>query len=189
MSRLRKAEVSRKTAETEVSISLSLDGGDISVDTGIPMFDHMLRTLAYYAGWGINVRARGDLQHHTVEDVGISLGMALRDALGDRSGVARFGSAIVPMDGSLAICAVDLARRAYYTSNVPEYDVEGLSGGLLSHFLRSFAFNAELTLSVYAVYCDGPHHCFESVFKAAGMAIRQASALTGGGYVSTKGSL
>ena len=119
---MRKAEISRNTKETRVSVSLDLSGGDLSIDTGIGFFDHMLHALLFYAGFGATIICKGDLYvdgHHSVEDVGIVLGMALKEALGDKLGIVRFASSYVPMDESLEFCAVDVSGRPYLVMNAP----------------------------------------------------------------------
>lgn len=189
----RKAQITRKTRETEITAGLSPDGGDIRIHTGVGFFDHMLYAMAFHAGWGLTLEAKGDLEvdgHHTVEDAGIVLGQALREAVGDKAGVERFGSAYVPMDEALGFAAADLSGRAYLS-----YDCASGEGGagdydpaLTREFFRAFVVNAGLTLHV-KVTGGNTHHMTEALFKAAGRALRAACRLTGTAVASAKGVL
>lgn len=190
----RQVECKRKTKETEIVLTLSRESGEILVETGVGFFDHMLQAMAFHGGFGLTVRCTGDLQvdaHHTVEDVGIVLGQALSQLLGDRSGIRRFGSAVIPMDEALGFAAVDVSSRPYLV-----YDGAGISGmsGAYDHelneeFFRAFAVNGGLTLHVKAAYGRNAHHMTEALFKAVGRALRQALEETGQGPASTKGVL
>ena len=191
---MRSAQVSRKTKETQIDLKLSLDGGEVSVQTGIGFFDHMLTALAFYAGFGLQLTARGDLDvdgHHTVEDTGIVLGQALAQALGDKAGIARFAGVYVPMDEALARTVLDISGRPYLVFEVPmpqeiigEYD-----SCLTEEFMRSLAVNAGLTLHQHALYSKNAHHITEALFKSLGLALKEAVALRGSGVTSTKGVL
>jgi imidazoleglycerol-phosphate dehydratase len=184
--------MNRKTKETDVTAELSLTGGEIAADTGIGFFDHMLTALAFHAGWGLTVKAAGDLHvdaHHTVEDVGIVLGQALKEALPDNR--ARFGHAYIPMDEALGFAALDAGGRAHlrFDAVMPSLLLEDYDAALTKEFFRALSQNALLTLHLKA---DGEnaHHMTEALFKAAGAALRQACAPRGAaGAASTKGAL
>jgi imidazoleglycerol-phosphate dehydratase len=189
------AKIERKTKETDISVELDIYGvGNADVDTGIGFFDHMLTALAVHAGWDMILRAKGDLEvdgHHTVEDVGIVLGQALKEALGDKSGVARYGHFTLPMDESLATASLDLAGRAYlvFDSDFRSEPLGELDPTLIVEFFRAFAFNAEITLHARVIYGVNDHHKAEALFKALAHALRNATARTGGGVLSSKGAL
>jgi len=174
---------------------LSLECGEINVDTGIGFFDHMLCALAYHAGFGLVVSAKGDLRvdgHHTVEDVGIVWGQALGRILGDRAGIARFGQARVPMDEALADAALDVSGRPYLRYDVPDAHAQVKIGAydacLTEEFWRAACQGAGLTLHI-AAYGSNAHHIAEAVFKACARALRQAVRMEGAGIPSTKGVL
>lgn len=192
----RTAEITRKTKETDISVKLDLDGGShADISTGIGFLDHMLTALAIHGGFSLEVGAKGDLYvdgHHTAEDIGIVLGMAFKEALGDKSGIMRFGSAYVPMDESLAFCALDISARPFLVFNaqftnerVGEFDT-----CLTEEFMRSFAFNAGITLHLRCEYGSNDHHKIEALFKALAYALKAAvKRNTDGSVVSTKGVL
>lgn len=191
---MRTSAQNRKTGETDISVSLSLDGGDSRISTGIGFFDHMLNSFAVHGGFGLAVSAAGDLNvdcHHTVEDTGIVLGKAFAEALGDRTGIARFGSFFAPMDESLAFVSVDISGRPFLVfhadfaqERVGEYDT-----CMTEEFFRALAFQAGFTLHARVEYGTNAHHQTEALFKAAAHAIRAAVTLRDGGVLSTKGSL
>ena len=192
----RRARVKRKTNETEIDLSLDLDGrGDSSVDTGVGFLDHMLATLARHARFDLSLSCKGDLEvddHHTAEDCALALGEAFDEALGERRGIARFGSAYAPLDEALARAVVDLAARPYHAVSLGL--VRGRVGELASenvgHVLRSFADQAKLTLHVRVLSGENDHHRAEAAFKATALALRQAAARDGSDDVpSTKGVL
>ncbi len=192
----RAATVTRTTKETDIRVELELDGaGQSTADTGIPFFDHMLQQLGKHAGWDLSVTCRGDLQvdgHHTVEDCGLAIGQALSEALGDKAGVRRFASIVVPLDEAAVEVVLDLAGRNFVIHEVPvPYEsIEGFDTGLLEDFVRAFAQAANLTVHVHLRYGRSPHHVCEAEFKALAKALGDACALTGrGGVPSTKGSL
>ncbi|KMY65851.1 imidazoleglycerol-phosphate dehydratase [Desulfocarbo indianensis] len=192
----RQATIERRTKETEVRLSLELDGQrQIRIDTGVGFFDHMLTHVAFHGGFDLTLEAKGDLHvdaHHTVEDVGIVLGRALDQCLGDRKGVNRYGSAYVPMDESLARVVVDLSNRPILVVTGPRRPgaVGGFDGQLAEEFWRALALNAGLTLHVGLLYGDNDHHLLEAAFKALGRALDQATAISGpAGVASTKGVL
>lgn len=192
---MRYSEQKRQTKETTIELSLSLDGGIVNVQTGIGFFDHMLTAFAVHGGFGILVKTEGDLfvdGHHTVEDTGIVLGKAFREALGDRSGIARFGSFFVPMDEALAFAAVDISGRPFlvFDAAFPQERVGEFDSCLTEEFFRAFAMNAELTLHTKVEYGNNSHHMIEAIFKAVAHALRLAVSPTSQGKVlSTKGSL
>jgi imidazoleglycerol-phosphate dehydratase len=169
-------------------------GARAAVDTGIGFFDHMLTALAVHAGWDLTLRAKGDLEvdaHHTVEDVGIALGQARKEALGDKSGIARYGYFTLPMDEALATASLDLSGRAYlvFDADFRPEPIGELDPQLIVEFLRAFAFNAEMTLHARVIYGVNDHHKAEAVFKALAHALKNATERTGEGVLSSKGVL
>jgi imidazoleglycerol-phosphate dehydratase len=194
----RQARVERKTKETEVALSLNIDGtGAAKVRTPIPFFSHMLEAWSKHGLVDLGVEAQGDVevdQHHTVEDVGIVLGQALRQALGDKRGIVRFGTAFVPMDETLVSASVDVSGRPFLVFQVPiaRTRVSNFDLDLLQEFFRAFAFNAEITLHVTMHYGHNLHHISEAVFKAVGRALADATRLNpriAGLLPTTKGAL
>lgn len=177
----RKAEVKRKTKETRIELSLNLDGtGDSDISTNVGFLDHMLDLLARHALFDIKVRAAGDTQiddHHTVEDVGICLGRALKDALGEKRGIVRFGDASVPMDEALANVAVDIGGRAELVFNVtfPTEKVGRYDSALTEEFLRALVANAGINLHVNVPYGKNTHHITEAIFKGLAKALDKAT--------------
>jgi imidazoleglycerol-phosphate dehydratase len=191
---MRMAEITRITKETDISVKLSLDGGECSVSTGIGFFDHMLAAFAVHGGFGLTLRAVGDLEvdgHHTVEDTGIVMGQAFAKALGDKSGIARYGSFYIPMDEALALCVADISGRPYLVFDDPfeNQAIGGFDACLVGEFLRAFAMNAGLTLHMNILYGKNAHHMAEAAFKALGHAMKAACAVTGNAVLSTKGVL
>jgi imidazoleglycerol-phosphate dehydratase len=194
----RQARVERKTKETEVTLQLNLDGtGAVKVQTPIPFFSHMLEAWSKHGLMDLTVEAAGDVEvdiHHTVEDVGIVLGQALRQALLDKRGVVRYGTAFVPMDEALVQASVDLSGRPFLVFDVPvaRTRVSNFDLDMLQEFFRALAFNAELTLHVRMHYGHNLHHIAEAVFKAVGRALAEATRLNpriAGVLPSTKGTL
>jgi imidazoleglycerol-phosphate dehydratase len=193
----RTAEIDRQTAETEIHVSLGLDGdGAGERDTGVGFFDHMLDLLARHGHLDLAVRARGDLDtgaHHTVEDVGICIGQALDEALGDRAGISRFGQATVPMDEARAACAIDISGRGLcvFEAPLPPGAIGNFDHELVEEFFRALALNAKLTLHLTVERGTNAHHVIEATFKALARALRAAVALdaTERGVPSTKGTL
>jgi imidazoleglycerol-phosphate dehydratase len=177
----RQGRVERKTKETEVTVTLNLDGtGASKVRTPIPFFSHMLEAWAKHGLMDLGVEASGDVEvdiHHTVEDVGIVLGQALREVLSDRRGIVRYGMAWVPMDEALISAAVDISGRPFLVFNVPvaRTRVSNFDLDMLQEFFRALAFNAEITLHVTMHYGHNLHHITEAVFKAVGRALAEAS--------------
>ena len=192
--RPRAYSIQRKTKETQIEVSLCLDGGEVRVSTGIGFFDHMLTALAFYAGFGLEITARGDLEvdgHHTVEDTGIVLGQALSQALGDKKGIRRFGSAYVPMDEALCFTALDCSNRPYlvFDAPMPQPMIGAYDSCLTVEFMRALAVNGGLTLHQRCLYGDNAHHITEGLFKSLGLALKEAVRLEGAGTPSTKGVL
>lgn len=191
---MRVSNQQRKTKETDISISLSLDGGNTAISTGIGFFDHMLEAFAVHGGFGLTVQAVGDLLvdcHHTVEDVGIVLGKAFAQALGDKSGIARYGSFFIPMDEALAFASVDISGRPFlvFQAEFRQERVGDFDTCMTEEFMRAFAMNAGITLHTRIEYGVNAHHEIEAMFKAVAHAMRQAVTLTGGEVLSTKGAL
>ena len=191
---MRCAEISRKTKETDISLSLCLEGGAVSVSTGIGFFDHMLTALAFYAGWGLTLRVEGDLYvdgHHTVEDTGIVLGQAFRQALGNKNGIRRFGTAYVPMDEALCRTVLDCSNRPYlvFQADMPQPMIGGYDSCLTKEFMQAFAVHGGITLHQTCEYGDNAHHITEALYKSLGMALREAAQVVGSGVTSTKGVL
>jgi imidazoleglycerol-phosphate dehydratase len=197
----RTAQVERATGESKVSVELDLDGSGVAdIATGVPFYDHMLTSLSRHSLIDLTVRAEGDTHvdaHHTVEDVAIVLGQALRQALGDKVGIRRFGDAMVPLDEALVQAAVDVAGRPYCVHtgepDGQEYVLIGghYTGSLTRHVLETLAFRAEIALHVRVLAGRDPHHIVEAQFKAVARALRDAVALDPreGGVPSTKGTL
>ena len=193
----RTAQIDRKTGETEVHVSLGLDGdGAGERETGVGFFDHMLDLVARHGRLDLVVRARGDLDtgaHHTVEDVGICVGQALDEALGDRSGISRFGQATVPMDEARASCAIDVSGRGLcaFEAVLPPGAIGNFDHELVEEFFRALALNAKLTLHLTVERGTNAHHMIEAAFKSLARALRSAVALDASehGIPSTKGTL
>ena len=193
----RTAQISRTTGETDIRVSLNLDGaGEGTRQTGVGFYDHMLDALARHGGFDLDVDAKGDLEtgsHHTVEDVGIAIGQAIDEALGDRSGITRFGHAVVPMDDARASAAIDVSGRPYvaFEGDIPPRTIGGFETDLVEEFLRAVANNAKLTVHLTVERGRDPHHMVEAAFKAFARALRQALAIDPSvtGIPSTKGLL
>ena len=191
----RRALVERSTKETNVRIELTLDGsGTATADTGLPFFDHMLQQLGTHGGFDLTVQAKGDLDvdgHHTVEDVGLALGQALREALGDKRGIRRFASITVPLDEAAVEVALDLSGRPFvvHEVDVPAETIGTFDSGLTEDFVRAFATAAEMTVHVRLVSGRSPHHVVEAEFKALATCLRWAVAVGDGDVPSTKGTL
>ncbi len=186
--------LSRKTKETEIEASLCLDGGEVKISTGIGFFDHMLTALAFYAGWGLELSANGDLEvdgHHTVEDTGIVLGRAFAASLGNKKGIKRFGTAFVPMDEALCRTVLDISNRPFlvFDAPMPQPMIGDYDSCLTAEFMRSFAFNAGVTLHQRCEYGANAHHITEALFKSLGLALKEAARVEGTGVTSTKGAL
>ena len=192
----RQTSVQRKTSETDIALRLVLDGtGNVSVNTGYGFADHMLTLLAFWAKFDLDLKCTGDLDidaHHTVEDVALCLGQALLEALGDRKGIARVGTAKVPMDESLADVAIDLSGRPYLVfrgEDLLPQTVAGEERGLWHEFFKSFSTGARMNLHISFLYGNNAHHLLESACKGLGLALRAAVAISGATIPSTKGRL
>ncbi len=192
----RTSEIKRTTKETDISVKLDLDEAPKAViNSGIGFLDHMLTALAIHGGFSLELNCKGDLQvdgHHSAEDIGIVLGQAFKEALGDKSGIMRYGTAFIPMDESLAFCSLDISARPFLVFNaefknerVGEFDT-----CLTEEFMRAFAFNAGITLHLRVEYGSNDHHKIEALFKALAYALKTAvKRNTDGSVVSTKGML
>ena len=194
---MRKSEITRATTETDIEVNLAVDGkGEYDIDTGIGFFDHMLSLMSRHGLFDVTVKAKGDLKvdfHHTVEDVGLCLGKAFNDALGDKEGIARYGSSTVPMNEALAQVDVDISSRPYLVLNadLPAGKVGDFDCELAREFLHAFANSARVTLHVNLLYGENVHHCIEAIFKALGRALCKGARLDESidGVMSTKGRL
>lgn len=191
---MRQASIQRTTKETDIAATLCLDGGEVNVSTGIGFFDHMLTALAFYAGFGLELSALGDLHvdgHHTVEDVGIVLGQALREALGDKKGIHRYGMAFLPMDEALCRTVLDISNRPYlvFDAPMPQPAIGGYDSCLTVEFMRAFSMNSGITLHQKCEYGGNAHHITEALFKSLGLALKEAVQVEGNRVVSTKGAL
>jgi len=193
----RRAEISRETAETRIRLSLDLDGSGAGArSTGVGFLDHMLDLLARHGRLDLDVDVAGDLQtgaHHTVEDTGLALGRALDEALGDRSGITRYGHAVIPMDEARALCAIDISGRPLlvFEADLPRGGTGGMEHELVDEFFRAVASTAKLTLHLEVQRGTNAHHMIEAAFKAFARALRQAVAIDPDedGVPSTKGTL
>lgn len=192
---MRTATVVRNTKETQITVELNLDGGDVQVSTGIGFFDHMLTAFGVHGGFGLKVDVQGDLEvdtHHTVEDTGIALGLAFNEALGDKSGIIRYGSFFVPMDEALASCVVDISNRPFLVFKASfEQELCGdYETCVTEEFFRAFAVNSAVTLHISVPYGANAHHEIEAIFKAVAHAMQIATRKnTNGAVLSTKGVL
>ncbi|MGA1791458.1 MAG: imidazoleglycerol-phosphate dehydratase HisB [bacterium] len=194
----RKASVQRKTKETDIHLALDLDGkGEYDIHTGIPFFDHMLSLFAKQSFFDIALKAEGDIEidfHHTVEDVGIILGQGLKEALGNKEGIRRYGLAMIPMDETLARVVIDICSRAVLVFKVPSnecYYGAGFDLSITEEFFKAFTTNSLITLHINLLYGKNLHHIIESIFKALGRALYQACRIDPNikGVLSTKGQL
>lgn len=191
---MRTATIQRKTKETDITLSFSLDGGAIDVRSGIGFFDHMLIAFATHGKFGLTLACNGDLEvdgHHTVEDVGLVLGSALKRALGDKRGINRFGESFVPMDEALARTVLDLSGRAFhvYDATMPQERCGDYETCLTQEFMRAVSVTGEITLHQAVLYGDNAHHMTEALFKSFGRALRTAVELVDDAMPSTKGVL
>ena len=194
---IRRGRVERSTLETRIDLSLDLDGGRVSASTGVPFLDHMLDALGRHGRLGLEVTCEGDAAmdpHHTVEDVGIALGQALKQAMGERKGIARYAHAYAPLDEALARVVIDVSGRPYleFVAEMPE-PVIGMdfASSLVEEFWRALAVNAGLTVHIDLIRARNSHHAAEAIFKAGALALRDATRVTGdtGRVPSTKGLL
>ncbi len=173
--------LNRKTKETDITVKVNLDGtGSSSASTGTKFLDHMIQLLSTHSLIDIQIRAKGDLKHHTVEDVALALGAALSDALGERNGIRRYGSAFVPMDEALAFVSIDLVKRPYFVPTNLEFRrnyIEDLAREDLLHFFRSLCTSINCTMHIRLIYGSNDHHKAEACFKALALALRAAVAV------------
>ncbi|MDY3812330.1 imidazoleglycerol-phosphate dehydratase HisB [Eubacterium sp.] len=192
---MRTSVVERNTKETQIKIELNLDGGEVKVDTGIGFFDHMLTAFGVHGGFGLNVKVTGDLDvdtHHTVEDTGIALGKAFNEALGDMSGINRYGTFYIPMDESLAQASLDISNRPFlvFNADFAQEKCGDYETCVTEEFWRAFAVNSAITLHINVLYGVNAHHEIEAIFKAVAHALKIAVQKNGDDCVlSTKGVL
>lgn len=192
---MRYVELKRTTRETDIDLSLNLDGGEIEIDTGIGFFDHMLNSFATHGGFGLKVKVKGDLDvddHHTIEDTGIVLGQAFCKALGDKSSIERFGSFYVPMDEALAFASLDISGRPFlvFDADFPQEKCGDYTSAMTVEFMRAFAYNAKITLHIKSEYGYNSHHIIEAIYKAVAHALKIAVKENNTGKpLSTKGVL
>ena len=196
MIKVRTGKVTRTTRETDINITVTLDGkGTAKIDTGIGFFDHLLTALSVHSGISMDISVKGDLHvdgHHTVEDTGIALGQALAAALGDKSGIKRYGTFYIPMDESLAMTSLDISNRPFLVFNA-EFTNQSCGGYdvcLTEEFFRAFAFNAGITMHINLMYGSNDHHKCEAIYKSCAHALKEAVEFTESGKtLSTKGVL
>ena len=179
---MRVSEIKRKTAETDINLTLSLDGGAVEIDTGCGFLDHMLTLFAKHAHYGLTVSCKGDVNvdyHHTVEDVGICLGKAFLESLGDKCGIKRYADKTIPMDEALILVAVDVSGRDYlgYTLDIPSYRVGDFDTELCEEFMKSFVRESKITLHVRQLAGTNSHHIIEGAFKALGRTLSEATSI------------
>lgn len=192
---MRTAEIERNTKETQILVELNLDGGEVDISTGIGFFDHMLTAFGVHGGFGLKIKVTGDLEvdtHHTVEDTGIALGMAFKEALGDMGGIVRYGSFSVPMDEALANCVLDISNRPFlvFKASFEQEKCGDYETCVTEEFFRAFAMNSGITLHISVPYGANAHHEIEAIFKAVAHAMKIASRKNEDGSVlSTKGVL
>ncbi len=188
----RTAELKRKTTETDIFVKLNLDGkGKSEIDTGFKFIDHMLVLLSKHSRIDLEIKASGDLTHHIIEDIGISLGQCLFKALGDKKGINRYGSALIPMDESLARCVIDFCGRKALIIDLKlnECNIEDVAVEDILHFFNSFSENVKMNLHLHILYGEDQHHKVEAAFKALARAIKEAIKIIGSEIPSTKGVL
>lgn len=195
---MRQAEIKRTTKETDISLSLNIDGkGQSEINTGCGFLDHMLTLFASHGRFDMNLTCKGDVQvdyHHTAEDIGIVLGKAFADAMGDKRGITRYGSFLLPMDEALIMTALDISRRAYlvHDLDIPSKKVGDFDTELCEEFWRAFAFNSQITLHIKQLSGTNSHHIIEGAFKSVARALKQALTVDEklcGEIPSTKGVL
>ena len=187
-------EVTRTTKETNITVKIDLDGSEVKTDSGIGFLDHMLTALGVHGGFGLTVTCKGDLEvdgHHTTEDIGIALGHAFAQAVGDKKGIARYGSFYIPMDEALAFCSLDISGRPFlvFDAAFPQWRCGEFDCCLTEEFFRAFAVNAGVTLHIQSVYGKNSHHIIEAIFKAVAHALKAAVRIEYEGTLSTKGVL
>lgn len=194
---MRKSLVNRKTNETEISLSLCLDGGDYAISTGVGFLDHMLTLFSCHSRFGLQVTCKGDTNvddHHSVEDIGIALGNAFNEAIGDKAGITRYGCAVIPMDEALVMAAADISGRGHlgFGLELPTEKIGTFDTELIEEFFLAFTRTSGVTLHLKELDGKNSHHIAEAAFKAFGRALRQAAAIdesAGGAVPSSKGTL
>lgn len=192
---MRTKTIERKTLETNIYLELNLDGTrQIAIDTSIPFLDHLLTMFAFYANMDLTIKATGDIQvddHHTVEDIGISLGIAIKESLGDKVGITRFSSVYTPMDEALSRVVLDISNRPYlvYDVDFKRETIGGLSLENIKEFLYALSMNAAITLHISQLYGTNDHHKAESIFKGLGRVFKEAIVVRSSEITSTKGAL
>ncbi len=192
---MRSSSKERSTKETSIKLSIDLDNyQESNINTGVGFFDHMLTLLAFHGKFTLNVEAKGDLyvdDHHMIEDTGILLGQAFKEALQDKKGIRRYGYARVPMDEALAVVDLDLSNRGYLVYNVDlyRYEINGFSLEMVKEFMYAFAINSGTTLHINLMYGDNDHHKVEAIFKALGQALKKAVKIVDDRLPSTKGKI
>ena len=190
---VRTARVTRATKETQIELLLDLDGGEITIATGLDFFDHMLHALAMHAGFGLQLTARGDGMdnHHLIEDVGIALGRAIYEALGEKRGITRFGSIMLPLDDALIAASIDISGRSYLNFRVEflRNDLGEMPTEMVGEFFRALTDHARITVHLIAMHGHIAHHLCEATFKAFARAFAEAKRIGGSAIASTKGVL
>jgi imidazoleglycerol-phosphate dehydratase len=192
---MREGYVKRETSETEIELTLNIDGqGKNQIDTGIGFFNHMLTAFSVHSGFDLALTCRGDLSvdcHHSVEDIGIALGKAFGEAMADKAGIARYGNFTIPMDEALASCSVDISGRPYlvFHAEFGDYRLGDMDSAMVEEFFRAFATNAMITLHINLQYGKNDHHKAEAIFKAFAHALKAAVKMEGSEVLSSKGSL
>ena len=187
-------KVERTTRETDISVSLDIDGGKVEIDSGIGFLNHMLTAFGLHSGFGLKVTCKGDLDvdgHHTAEDIGIALGQAFASAIGDKKGIARYGSFYIPMDEALAFCSLDISGRPFivFDADFPQWRCGDFDCCLTEEFFRAFAMNSGITLHIKSLYGNNSHHIIEAIFKAVAHALKAAVKIEYKDTLSTKGVL
>lgn len=192
---MREGYVKRETRETNIELMLNIEGqGKSQINTGIGFFDHMLAAFTVHSGFDLTLQCTGDLNidcHHTIEDVGIALGTAFAEAMKDKTGIARYGNAVIPMDEALASCCVDISGRPYIVFNAEfgDYRLGAMDSAMVEEFFIAFAMNAGVTLHINLLYGENDHHKAEAIFKAFAHALKSAVKIEGDKVLSSKGSI
>ena len=193
---MRKGNVKRETKETSIDLMLNLDGrGESEISTGVGFFDHMMTAFAVHSGFDLRISCKGDLQvdcHHTVEDIGIALGLAFAEAMSDKTGIVRYGSFTIPMDESLASCNIDISGRPYvvFHAEFGDYRLGDMDSAMVEEFFTAFAMNARVTVHINLLYGKNDHHKAEAIFKAFAHALKIAVKIDNGvGILSSKGMI
>ncbi len=192
---MRQGTVKRETKETQIEVSLNIDGtGKYQIQTGVGFFDHMLTAFAVHSGFDLELTCNGDLEvdcHHTIEDIGISLGQAFQQALIKKAGIARYGTFTIPMDEALATCSLDISGRPFlvFHGEFSDYRLGDMDSAMVEEFFRAFAMNAMITLHINLQYGKNDHHKAEAIFKSVAHALRIAVKKEGSAVLSSKGSI